>query len=168
MSTSTLSPGATIREDMNFRSHLEDAGASSKNSQVRSQSVTTTELLDATLGFAGVRPVVFDRQHALSRLGDMEDLLAVVLELIRVECPPMHHQLHASLKQRAPVELKRAAHTLKGSMSLVGAADLCARLKRVEELAGTHDFDNASRELPEIDRQFEELQRRVAAELNAE
>jgi HPt (histidine-containing phosphotransfer) domain-containing protein len=101
--------------------------------------------------------VVFDRKQALSRLGGLEDLLIEVLQMMRTESVKIHAQMYAALARRDATELERAAHTLKGSASLVGARDLEARLSRIEELTATSNFDAVAKELSEIDRQFNAL-----------
>lgn len=110
---------------------------------------------------------VFDKQHALTRLGGLEDVLRDVMELMTIESPRIHAEIAASCQRRDPVGLKRSAHTLKGSLSLVGASDLVQRLKRVEDCAVAGEFDSAATEFEEIDRQFAELQRLLTAELQA-
>lgn len=112
-----------------------------------------------------VQPTIFNKQHALARLGGLEDLLLEVMHLMTTESPKVHAEIGAAFSRRDSVGLKRSAHTLKGSVSLVGAADLVQRLKRVEDFAAVGEFDSAAGEIGEIDRQFAELQRLLAAEL---
>jgi HPt (histidine-containing phosphotransfer) domain-containing protein len=118
-------------------------------------------------GFADSRPVVFDRETALARLGGMEELLREVMTLMTTECVRIHAAMHEALSRRNAVELKRAAHTLRGSVLLVGAADLGRRLQQVEDFASVNNLKRAAEELPKINRQFEELQQRLAFELNS-
>lgn len=113
------------------------------------------------------RPIVFDKQHALARLGGLDDVLQDVMELMVTESTKVHAEIAASFGRRDSVGLKRSAHTLKGSVSLVGANDLVGRLKRVEDFAGRGDLEKAALEFEEIDRQFFELQELLAAELQA-
>jgi len=111
------------------------------------------------------RPTVFDRQHLLARLGGLEDLALDVMHLMVTESPSIHAEINASFHRGDPVGLKRSAHTLKGSISLVGATDLVKRLKRVEDCAGAGQMEAAAREFDEIDRQFAELQQWLTTEL---
>ena len=113
-------------------------------------------------------PTVFDKQHALARLGGLDDVLRDVMELMTTESPKVHAEIAASYRRQDPVELVRSAHTLKGSLSLVGATDMVRRLKRVEDCAAAGDMETAATEFGEIDRQFAELQRLLAAELHGE
>jgi HPt (histidine-containing phosphotransfer) domain-containing protein len=113
------------------------------------------------------RPIVFDKKHALARLGGLEDVLHDVMELMTTECPKSHAGIGAAWGRRDSCELKRCAHTLKGSVSLVGAADLVRRLKRVEDCATAGEFDKAAAEFHEIDVQFFELQSALRRELSS-
>jgi len=112
-------------------------------------------------------PIVFDKKHALNRLGGLEDVLRDVMELMTTESRRVHAEIGDSYRRGDSISLKRSAHTLKGSMGLVGAKDLVQRLKRVEDAAATGDFRIAVVEFDEIDRQFAELQRLLALELEA-
>ena len=111
------------------------------------------------------RPTVFDRKHALARMGGLDDVLHDVMELMVTESPKVHAEIAASFSRRDPVGLHRAAHTLKGSVSLVGAVDLVRRLRHVEDCAANGEFETASGEFDEINRQFAELQHLLAVEL---
>jgi HPt (histidine-containing phosphotransfer) domain-containing protein len=116
---------------------------------------------------ADARPTVFDKRHALARMGGLEDVLQDVMKLMVTESPKVHAELAASFARRDSVGLKRSAHMLKGSVSLVGARDMALRLKHVEESADKGEFESAATEIHEIDRQFAELQRLLTAELQA-
>jgi two-component system, sensor histidine kinase and response regulator len=110
-------------------------------------------------------PIVFDRSHALARLGGLDDILQEVFQVMIEETPKMHAAIGAALSRRDAIELKRAAHTLKGSTGILGAFDLTRRLKCVEEHAQAENFDAAAAELDEIDRQFARLTSHLAEEL---
>ena len=111
------------------------------------------------------QPVVFDRTHALRRLGGLHDLLRDVLTLMVTETPKVHAQIAAAFARGDSDGLKHSAHTLRGSMSLVGATDMVRRLKRIEETAQHLELSEASQEIEEIGRQFTELQLLLSAEL---
>ncbi|TXI82008.1 MAG: Hpt domain-containing protein, partial [Cupriavidus sp.] len=109
-------------------------------------------------------PVVFNKQHALARLGGLEDVLRDVMALMTTESPKIHAEIGASFQRGDLVTLKRSAHTLKGSVSLVGAMDLVQRLRRVEDAATAGEIAHLPDEFVEIDRQFEQLQQILAQE----
>ncbi len=110
-------------------------------------------------------PVIFDKQHALARLGGLEDVLHDVMQLMTTESPRVYAEIGASFQRGDVVALKRAAHTLKGAVGLVGAIDLVRRLRHVEDSASGGELATAAIEFDEIDRQFAELQRILTLEL---
>jgi HPt (histidine-containing phosphotransfer) domain-containing protein len=81
-------------------------------------------------------PEVFDERHALSATGDDPELLREIVTLFLEDCPRMVAAL-----ERAPdaAALCRAAHTLKGSVAVLGAQALAAAAREVEELARAGD-----------------------------
>lgn len=113
-------------------------------------------------------PIVFDRQHALARVGGLEDVLKDVLELMVTENPRVHAEIAAAHQKRDSAALKRSAHMLQGAVSLVGATDLVRRLRRVEDSAASGDFDAAAQEFDEIDRQLHRLQQHLAEALQVD
>lgn len=110
-------------------------------------------------------PVVFNKQHALARVGGLEDVLRDVMTLMTTESPKIHAEISASFQRGDLVGLKRSAHTLKGSVGLVGATDLVRRLRRIEDSASLGDTVDLPAEFIEIDRQFAELQQILHTEL---
>ncbi len=158
-------PDATIFQGFDFTTALDQIQPQGSPCARDQASLRSTTILDAVSQTAVVRPIVFNRELALERLGGLQDLLVDVLRLIQVESPKVHATIHRSLAERDAVELQRAAHTLKGTVSIVGAADLVKRLASVEKLAAACDFPRVARELPEIRRQFDDLQAGIASEL---
>jgi len=157
-------PDVTIHQAFDFGSHL-DRQALADRAPDKTLRHEVAEILDSVAELAEVRPVVFDRQQALARLGGLKDLLIEVMQLMQAESPKVHAQIDTALARCDAIELKRAAHTLRGSVSIVGASDLAARLRRVEELAAASNFAAVADELPEINRQFNALQRCLTDEL---
>lgn len=158
-------PDATIFQGFDFASELDQLERLDSTCEPSRALRKSAAILDAMSETAVVRPIVYNRELALERLGGLQELFVDVMRLIQVESPKVHSQIHRSLSERDAVELKRAAHMLKGTASIVGAADLVKRLAHVETLAAAHDFPHVARELPEISRQFDALQECVAAEL---
>lgn len=150
-------PDLTIRQAFNFFSRLECQARDGNSPHSANRHESPAEILESVAEMAEVRPVVFNRQQALARLGGLEDLLIEVLLVMQTESPKVHAQIKTAFAQRDAIELNRAAHTLKGSMSIVGANDLVVRLHRVEKLAAASHFNAVADELPEIHRQFNAL-----------
>ena len=151
-------PDLTIHQEFDFSSHLDLQALARREPGKTMRQECLAEILDSVAEMAEVRPIVFDRQQALARLGGLEDLLIEVLQVMQVESPKVHAQIVMAFARCEANELKRAAHTLRGSVSIVGASDLAARLRRVEDFAAASNFDAVAIELPEINRQFNALQ----------
>ena len=64
---------------------------------------------------------VFDRAAALERVGGDEQLLREIAGICLDECPALLADIQAAVARKDGVELRRAAHTLKGSMAVFGA-----------------------------------------------
>ena len=148
-------PDLTIHQAFDFGSHLDRLALADRAPDKTIRHEFVAEILDSV---AEVRPVVFNRKQALARLGGLEDLLIEVMQVMQTECPKVHAQIVMAFARCEAIELKRAAHTLRGSASIVGASDLVARLRRVEDFAAESNFDAVAVELPEINRQFNALQ----------
>ncbi len=158
-------PDATIFQGFDFATALDQIKPQDSPCGVDRVPQRSTAILDAVSQTAVVRPIVFNREQALERLGGLQELLVDVMRLIQEESPKVHSEIHRSLAKRDAVELQRAAHTLKGTASIVGATDLVKRLAHVEKLAAAFDFPRVAHELPEIRRQLDDLQACIASEL---
>ena len=154
----SLPPDLTIHQAFDFGSHLDRQALTSRVPDKTMRQEFVAEILNSVAEMAEVRPIVFDRKQALARLGGLEDLLIEVMQVMQTECPKVHAQIVMAVARCEAIELKRAAHTLRGSVSIVGANDLAMRLRRVEDFAAAGNFDAVVDELPEINRQFNALQ----------
>ena len=158
-------PDLTIHQAFDFASHLDRQALSCHapgETVCHGPNKTmchglVAEILDSVAEMAEVRPVVFNRKQALARLGGLEDLLIEVMQVMQTESPKVHAQIVMAFARGEAIELKRAAHTLRGSVSIMGANDLAMRLRRVEDFAAASNFDAVVDELPEISRQFNAL-----------
>lgn len=170
MSMTIPTPNETIQFGFDFSAHL----SPKEDGEVQS-SPGAVEVLPTSRRVASSRlrsegseptPVVFDRAHALKRLGGLDHLLNEVLELVQSEAPKVLDRMAVSLRNRESDELGRAAHTLKGTAGIIGAGNLVERLAKIEKRAATGDFDAVTSELPEIERQLVALQAVIARELS--
>jgi CheY-like chemotaxis protein/HPt (histidine-containing phosphotransfer) domain-containing protein len=91
-------------------------------------------------------PMEFDKDEALKRVGGSDNILRELVELFRVECPK---QMDEILQQRAAGDLSRlarAAHTLKGSVSIFAAQaayDAALRIEKMGRAGNASEFDQA-------------------------
>jgi len=104
------------------------------------------------------RPLMpsFEREAALERLGDDEDLLRDILATFLADAPQQLAEIEAAIVQ-TQAESFRLLHTLKGSSSGVGAARLSEAARRAESLARSGSWPELEGLLPEIKRLFEEF-----------
>ena len=75
---------------------------------------------------------VFDRAHALERLGGDEELLHVGIVAFRANAPQVLQSARAALAAGAAADLRRHLHSLAGSASMVGGPALQRLAKELE------------------------------------
>jgi CheY-like chemotaxis protein len=105
---------------------------------------------------------------ALAALQDLQgegqpDLLAELIAVYLREAPPRLATLHAAAACADAGALRRAAHSLKGSSSQIGAVQVARLCADLEEQAGTTDLMGATETLRQLDEAFG----RVRAHLQA-
>ncbi|MCB4455977.1 response regulator [Leisingera sp. McT4-56] len=106
---------------------------------------------------ADVQPV--DWQDALGRLGD-EGLLREMAELFLSQAPQLAADIETARRNGNAEDLRRAAHTLKGSAAVVGATQVAEAARRLENVGRDGQLDEA----PPVQRDLEaELERCRAA-----
>ncbi len=80
---------------------------------------------------------------ALERVGGDEGLLRELAEMFFAECPKLMQQIRDHLAAANGPELRRAAHTLKGSAGVFGAEQVAAAAHRLEEIGREAAFADA-------------------------
>ena len=83
-----------------------------------------------------------DVAAALQYVGDDRDLLAELLTVF-IEEAPGHLQALRRAVERDPAALMIAAHTLKGSLGVLGAASATALAEQLERLGHAGSLDGA-------------------------
>ncbi len=111
-----------------------------------SKPVQAEELIKAVEGLGGNSPAtgqasdhtreVLDRELALARVDGDDGLLADLAKLFCEESPKLLFAVEDAVARKDAAALKRAAHSLKGSMSTFAARDATEAALRLEELAG--------------------------------
>lgn len=102
------------------------------------------------------RPAM-DWQKALARVGHDEEILLELVDIFLEQWPLIMDEIEQSVARQNPTNLRRAAHTLKGSASVFSArpvVDLAERLSQMGKLA---NFDHAQRTLRELQDEMERL-----------
>jgi HPt (histidine-containing phosphotransfer) domain-containing protein len=106
--------------------------------------------------------------NALARLRDLQgagrpDLLAELIAVYLRDTPPRLAALHDAVAGTDAEALRRAAHSLKGSSSQIGAVQMTRLCRDLEEQARTTDLRGATETLRRLDDAFD----RVRAHLQA-
>ncbi len=85
-----------------------------------------------------------DRAAALEALDGHREMLAEMVEMFRDEGPRLLAAIDAALAAGQARELRRAAHTLKGSARVVGGLAVGEAARRLEALARAGELDQAA------------------------
>lgn len=104
------------------------------------------ELYAAVEGFAPV-DAPFEWDAALENVGGDEAMLRELVEMFFVECPKLMQQIREHIADADGPELRRAAHTLKGSAHVFGAAAAAEAAHRLEEIGREEVFADAEEAL---------------------
>ncbi|WP_375058285.1 response regulator [Zobellella sp. DQSA1] len=101
---------------------------------------------------------ILDWDDALARLEGNAALLAEMAGLFLQEAPGLMRAMSEALARGDAAELRRAAHTLKGSALVVGGSALAETALALETLARNGELDAASRTLPALEQKLAELE----------
>jgi len=111
--------------------------------------------------------VSFEWDAALERVGGDEAMLRDLAEMFFAECPKLMQQIREHIAGADGPELRRAAHTLKGSAHVFGAEEVADAAHRLEEIGREEAFADAEEALAlledEVARLLPALRERVAA-----
>ena len=125
----------------------------------------------ASAGFDGElsrTDVSFEWDAALERVGGDEAMLRDLAEMFFAECPKLMQQIREHIAGADGPELRRAAHTLKGSAHVFGAEAAVEAAHRLEEIGREEAFADAEDALAlledEVARLLPALRERVAAD----
>jgi HPt (histidine-containing phosphotransfer) domain-containing protein len=110
---------------------------------------------------------ILDKSVAFSRVdGDMA-LLREIVGLFLEDSPKLMQEIRTAVQQRDAAKLRRAAHTLKGSVGNFGAASAVEAALSLEMMGKSgvlHDLDTAFRRLEEVMAKVEPAIAALAAE----
>ncbi len=90
------------------------------------------------------QPHVFDREDGLARVEGMLDVLAEMADLFIGELPPLVEAIKIGIERGDLNAVAKAAHRVKGSSSLLGAAAVFAAAKDLNDVAKAGDRQGAS------------------------
>ena len=123
---------------------------------------------DAEAGLLAPVDVPFEWDAALENVGGDEAMLRELAEMFFTECPKLMQQIREHIASADGPELRRAAHTLKGSAHVFGASASAEAAHRLEEIGREEAFADAEEALAlledEVARLLPALRERVAAD----
>ena len=96
---------------------------------------------------------------ALQRLGGDVELLDQIILIYLEDAPALLHTARQSLANADAIELRRAAHSLKGMMSTLGAPAGVHAALRLEQCAASSELASASELIYECGERVTELTR---------
>ena len=122
---------------------------------------------DAEDGLPAPADLPFEWDAALENVGGDEAMLRDLAEMFFAECPKLMQQIREHIAGADGPELRRAAHTLKGSAHVFGAEEAAEAAHRLEEIGREEAFADAEEALAlledEVARLLPALRERVAA-----
>ncbi len=127
-------------------------------SQTTNNSRATTEAVPENLpcqkhADSPYRPGAWSKSTALEKLGGDETLLVDASRIFLEEAPTLILRLRESIKNADAKGVERAAHSLKGALSCLGAS--CANVAgNIERLGRNAELQNAAGQLTELEEQL--------------
>jgi len=95
--------------------------------------------------------------------GGNHKIARTMLKTFLADAPKRMAVLRRAVEEKDSGALAAAAHALKGSLSLIGAPKAAGTARNLQAMGRLGTLDGASRELAVLEREFEELQRKLAA-----
>ena len=102
---------------------------------------------NAEAGLPAPADVPFEWDIALENVGGDEAMLLDLAEMFFAECPKLMQQIREHIADADGPELRRAAHTLKGSAHVFGAEAAAEAAHRLEEIGREEAFVDAEEAL---------------------
>jgi len=100
---------------------------------------------------------LFDRDAALARVGDDEELLTELVKIFLDDYPNSIAAIEAALAQRNASGLERAAHTLKGAVANFGADAVVQAAFELETQGRAGDLSKAKENLSRLNEAIQQL-----------
>jgi CheY-like chemotaxis protein/HPt (histidine-containing phosphotransfer) domain-containing protein len=100
---------------------------------------------------------LLDLEDALGRVDGDRELLEEIASLFLETCPGWLEDLRRGLDESNAEQIRRAAHTLKGSASSFGARPLIESALRVEQIGASQDLESAGAAAHELELYVEAL-----------
>ncbi|MGE5644468.1 MAG: Hpt domain-containing protein [Acidobacteriota bacterium] len=108
-------------------------------------------------------PEILSRGAILERVGGDAEFLRELSGLFAENCPKLLAEIRGSISNRDPRALERAAHSLKGSVSNLGAGPAREAALRLEMLGRSGDLAPAAEACSALEREIERFTDALAA-----
>jgi two-component system sensor histidine kinase/response regulator len=95
----------------------------------------------------------WDKTEALDRIGGDEQLLQELCEIFLEESPKLLQKLHQAVAAGDADAVMRAAHSLKGESSYLGAGGTSQAARQLEEMGRGNDLSRAGETLGVLERE---------------
>jgi PAS domain S-box-containing protein len=105
----------------------------------------------------GAVDAVVDVREALERVGGDTELLRELVDVFLGDCPRLWHNIEEALAKGDARQLARAAHTLKGSVSTLGARTAREAAAQLELQGRNGDLSSAARTVARLDGELQRL-----------
>jgi len=99
----------------------------------------------------------WNRQQALDRIGGDEELLRDLCEIFLSACPRLLDDLRHAVRTGDLEAVMRAAHSLKGEASYLGAGNAAQAARQLEEVARQKDLTGAEKVFTTLEREVGDL-----------
>jgi HPt (histidine-containing phosphotransfer) domain-containing protein len=106
---------------------------------------------------------MIDRKLALSRVGGDAELLKEIAVLFLDTYPDVLQEIRIAAEQSNAQLLERSAHGLKGSVANFGAAAAVEAARQLETMGRTHQLQEATEGLRNLERALEALRPELEA-----
>jgi two-component system, sensor histidine kinase and response regulator len=140
-----------------FCGHLQIANGSSKAAVGFSPASGTGAISQAASGS------VIDRGLLQERIGDDPGLLHELAQIFLEESPKLREQIHAAVACKNALQLRNAAHALKGSVGNFGATAAYEASARLEAIGQSETFADAAEASDALDTEMEALNSELLA-----
>ena len=107
---------------------------------------------------AAAKAESWDRTQALDRIGGDEQLLRDLCQIFLEESPKLMAKLRHALAAGDCDGLMRAAHSIKGESSYLGAGRTSEAARQLEDMGRNQDLAHAGHTLAELEREISSLQ----------
>lgn len=101
--------------------------------------------------------VKFDKSAALANLDDDGELLAELIEIFVEDCAKCRQEINQAMETSDAALLRRAAHTIKGSLDVFSANAAREAAQHVETIASESRLSDAAAAITLMDRELDLL-----------